>query len=124
MQRFLVCFFAAALLAAPAAAAPDRTQGVAVMSGIVSFIGTLSDASGIISAQILTTGNYKLEFARPLAGCTRVAGPGQAAIGPGPASVGIVSTRVQSGSTLIVEIHDDDGFAANRDFHIIVFCPK
>jgi hypothetical protein len=110
------------LLPAPPAAAPDRAQGVALMSATIRGNGTLVSSSGLVDASRIVAGGYRLEFARSIGACTVVANVSKSGPGSGSPS-GHVST---SGTTnvLIALTRDLDGDQVDRDFHIIVFCPR
>ena len=76
MRSLAKCILAAALAGtslAPAAGAPDQTQGVALLSVNVSATGTVEQATGVVSVVPLQTGVKAIAFNRPVLGCTPVA---------------------------------------------------
>jgi hypothetical protein len=132
VSTFLAGFAMAAssfLLPRLAAAAPDNTLGMALMSATVASDGTLvhgSGATGTVKNSGL--GDYTVTFERDLVGCSCTASAGHSSIGspviaiiatancPGAAAnnLRVVTTTRLDTNTLRLDI----------DFHAIVFCPK
>ena len=112
----------AALVVAPAftgkaLAAPDQTLGMAIMSAYVEVNGSLLDGAGVVTSAYLGSGQYAVQFNRPLAGCVSTAtqwGNANAIISVQP-----------NGDTVTVRLAiPESGAPLQRPFQMIVFCAR
>ena len=129
MHRLRICFLAATiggtLLAGPAAAAPDKSGGVAFMSAVVAKNGALKRGSGAESAVRTVVGNYEVTFQRSIAACAWSVSIGEATPG-GQIELGITYgfRAVANNRTVGVQTRNPSGSLADLPFHIIVFCAR
>jgi len=114
-QHLAAVLFAAAFLASPAAAAPDQTQGVSLMSAHVSEDGALSGGAGAVSAERISTGAYAVVFDRATAGCAKVVN-----VGLNFANVAAIANP----NAFTVFVRSPDGLPTDHGFEMIVFCPR
>jgi hypothetical protein len=117
---------AAALLASPVVAAPDRTQGVALMSATVAANGNLVRGSGVVSSIREAVGSYIVTFERPIDTCV-AAGNVSQGIGvefqrPVPGSVS--AAFLGEPNEAMVVVTDADGQNDDLGFQLLLFCPK
>jgi len=116
--------FAAAI--PPVAAAPDQTQGVALMSATVTAGGTLVRGSGTVSSARDAVGTYTVTFERPINACAAVGNVSQTRgvefPGPVPGSVSVAFVGPQNQAAVLVT--DLDGQADDLAFQLLVFCEK
>jgi hypothetical protein len=111
-------FLKSALLAAAfCAAAAAQSFGAAGYFAVVSGAGAVNRGSGVQSATRTATGMYYVEFSRSVANCSFQA----TTIGPvsGYATVAVFpgfADRVR------VFTFGSNGAAANRGFHLTLFC--
>lgn len=111
-------------LAGPVYAAPDGTLGMALLGAAVNGDGTLTRGSGTTSATKLGgTGNYEVEFDRDLSTCFFVATVGPAGGGSSQGEVN-VALRGGNSSAVFVDTNESDGTAADKPFHLMVFCAR
>jgi hypothetical protein len=115
-----------ASLAGSLRAAPDNALGMALMSATVAADGTLVRGSGATSAKKIGTGEYLVQFDRSIADCSCVA-----SVGGNSPFVTYVLAHVATancpsfaapGKADIATSFDNT--ALDKDFHLIVFCPK
>jgi hypothetical protein len=121
-----VLFAVSALFVHPAAAAPDTTEGVALMSARVAANGNLVGGSGAVTSSRFTTGEYRVKFHRSVNGCT-AAGSIRHRVGiQGTAVAGFVTALPVFGGGAVLEalVHDVNGQAADLGFDVTVFCPE
>jgi hypothetical protein len=133
-MRFLpVCILAVAigstLTAERIAAAPDQTQGVALLSAVVSSSGNLAHGAGAVSAAPLQTGVTKVTFNRPVGACNLVASVLTPVLSPAPAGFAgfiTVSPVINVPDTIVVTTRSVASGAPlqNQAFSLIVFCER
>ena len=118
------------LLPCLAAAAPDNTLGVALMSATVASDGTLVHGSGATgTVKNSGFGDYTVTFERDLVGCSCTASAGGFSISS-PPGVGIIanascpSAAANNLRVLTTTRLDTGTFRLDVPFHAIVFCPK
>jgi hypothetical protein len=107
-------------------AAPDQTQGVALMSATVAANGDLVRGSGVVTSVRDFAGNYTVTFERPITACTAV-GSVNDTIGvefpsPVPGSVSVAFLGQPTQATVLVT--DPDGQPDDLRFQLLVFCEK
>ena len=132
LQRILPLGLAAAvaIAAAPAFAgksapeAADKTQGMALMSAIVSAEGALQHGVGAIKVDRPGTGNYYVTFSRSIAGCALF--PASANIEGGPYAGVLVSASNVFADASIVHVNTTNTSASsmNAPFMLMVFCAQ
>jgi hypothetical protein len=108
-----------------AAAAPDNTLGMAILSAAVSQAGTLVGGSGATGASKVpaTTGMYEVTFSRNVLDCTYF--PALANNTGGNVSGTISASSFATASTTVkVTTALDNGSAFDLSFHLMVFCHK
>ena len=132
MRHKPVAFLAAALCglllaaATPSArAAPDQTQGMALMSAVVRLDGTLVSGSGVVSSDRFLAFDYRVTFTRSVQGCTFVASSGTTE-NEGFSGGGVpISTSVTfNGTLLLPNVVSVFTHVDGSPFMLIVFCPK
>lgn len=117
----------AAVAASPAAAAADKTRGMALLSANVSGSGTLIGGVGAVSSSRTSVGLFVVTFARNVEDCTPVANIGSSLQG-GSLLPGMVSANVHNifdapnPEDISVFTSAANGNAADIAFHLIVFC--
>jgi hypothetical protein len=115
-------------LAAPAPAqspqAADQTLGMAILSATVRNDGVLVRVAGAASVVRPATGIYDVTFQRDVANCSCVASAGEFAVGL--SDLGVIATANCPHAANVVRVRTTDhaGTSSNRNFHLIVFCPK
>jgi hypothetical protein len=111
-----------------AAAAPDQTQGVALLSANVSSTGAVEQAAGVVSVVPLQTGAKALQFSRPVIGCALVASVRAKLINPTisvVAAIVTVSPIVNVPDTVIVTTRSaSTTVPQNLPFSLVVFCTE
>jgi hypothetical protein len=105
--------------------APDLTLGMALMSAAVNFNGTLARGSGVIQVIKIAgfTGNYDVRFNRDVRDCYYLATIGNAGGGSTSGQIN-VAARAGAPNGVFVDTNDTAGAAADRSFHLLVFCNK
>jgi hypothetical protein len=123
---FTLLGFLLASLTGSLRAAPDDTLGMALMSATVGANGTLVRGSGATSAEKNGTGEYLVQFARSIANCSCAA-----SVGGNDPFVTYILTHAATANCPSFVAPDKahiatsfDNTAVDRDFHLIVFCPK
>ena len=104
------------LFAGPVAAAPDQTQGVALMSAIVNADGSLKSGTGVVSSERIDAGIYEVRFNRDIRDCVPVATVFE---------IGFAQLSEPAAGTLVnVGTHTANGGLSDFPFSLLVFCPK
>jgi hypothetical protein len=104
----------------PAPEAADQTLGMAIMAADVDYnAADLFKSSGVVSAEKLQTGRYRLQFARAIDDCYIVATPYLAGVGSAYAM-----SWLQSGTSVDIMTYSDTNISHDSSFHVIAFCPK
>ena len=101
-----------------AAAAPDNTRGMAMMSAFVTSDGGLLVGAGAISATRIGNGHFEVVFDRDVARCFYFP-----ALGAGPVS-GSASATVGSEANRVAVVTQMNGQIADNHFGIVVFCNR
>jgi len=113
------------LLASPAAAEPDQTQGMALMSAVVRSDGTLVSGSGVVSSDRFVSFIYHVTFTRSVQGCAFVASSGTTENEGGSGGGVAISTSITFNGTLVLpNVVSVFTHADGSPFILIVFCPK
>jgi hypothetical protein len=106
----------------------DGTQQASgFLYAVVASDGTLArNSAGVVSAALLSvgTGTYEVIFSRNVTTCAYVATQGlTGSTGvPDPGMIGVVG-RGGNANGVFVKTYDETGTAADRAFHLSVFCP-
>ncbi len=104
----------------PTLAAPDNTQGMALMGAYVNYSdGSLVRTSGVTASQRVSVGRYALTFNRTVSDCFITANVYDAGVG-----VGYAVVWLQSGNSATILTHNTGGARADHQFHVIAFCPR
>jgi hypothetical protein len=126
-------FAATVILAMPsvmrfAAAAPDNTLGMALLSANVLSNGALNGGSGVVSSSSTDTGRYTVKFDRDLQGCTCAAMHAASGGGIVNSSINVTafcpSNAIGVDSVRVFTWRTSDNTASAEPFHLIVFCPR
>lgn len=109
-----VCGFLVALFTSPLRAAPDNTNGMALMGAFVSSGGSLVKASGATGVVFVDTGQYQVVFDRNVSECFY--------------SVTTVNNNVTASAVQeapqVVQVLISEGPPTSSAFYLIVFCPR
>jgi hypothetical protein len=107
-----------------AAAVPDQTRGMALLSFSITAGNVFTSSSGVTSINVANVGLYELTFDRSILDCSAVAsiGPGDT-VNPG---IGTAVTGAMSGNAngLVVQTFNAMGNHAFMAFSLVVFCPR
>lgn len=117
-----------ASLPGPLRAAPDNTQGMALMSATVNNTTTpptLVRGSGAVSVSRPTTGIAHVVFDRDLSNCSCTTSVGSHQIGAYTPGTYFSTTNCPfAANSARIATKNESYTLVNVSFHLIVFCPK
>lgn len=115
--------FVLASVVPPLRAAPDRTDGMALMSAVVNADSSLARGAGATGAEKILTGNYAVRFARDVRDCAYVVSTGSSEVYTWADSTASAASYAFDPAGVFVSIRDaNDVNFVDRPFHLIVFC--
>jgi hypothetical protein len=92
---------------------------------VVTSAGALARGNGVDSVGRLSTGEYRVDFNRPVAACAHLVVQGRTGVGTKPAEAqGFAETSGDSTGTDKVKVYtfDKGGSSFDRSFHLAVMC--
>lgn len=109
--------------APPPAAVGDL--GMAIMSAVINADATVARGEGVVSSLALGPGNYEVGFGRDITACAWYGSIGNPGFSGGVAASTISLTgRAGATNSLFVQTFDSASAAANRPFHILIYCGR
>lgn len=109
-------------------AAPASVGGRAIVStderhAVIKDDGTVARrVGGAVTSASLGTGLYEVIFNRNITKCVYQATIGQDNAGSGPSGEIAITNRAGQVKGVFVNTYNSDGTAANKPFHVSVFC--
>jgi hypothetical protein len=95
---------------------------VGVLFAQVSSDGTVTGSSGGVTAIVLGTGSYAVDFGRDIKDCAFVATQGEGGIGSAGGAITGVTDRSGNAEAVFTTVRNADGALANAAFQLVVVC--